>query len=80
MPDDWQIFLEPPYKIAADDLNVIEIELNAHIRPSDLANDIGGLLDAREEIIRSVARIDRLDQQRNATLTCHIGRPREIAR
>ena len=47
---------------------MIEIELDAHIRPSDLANDSGGMLGPGEKIVRPVARIDRLDQQRDVLL------------
>ena len=53
-------------EIAAEDLHVVEIELDAQIRRADLADDVGGMLDAIEEIAWPVARIERLDQQRDA--------------
>ena len=47
---------------------MIEIELDAHIGRADFADDIGGVLDAAQEIIRPVALIDRLDQERDVGL------------
>ena len=76
MPDDRQIFLEAPDQIAADDLDVVEIELHAHVRRADLADEVGGVFDVAEEITRPVARIDRLDQERDVRL----GRRRRGAR
>src|SRR5713226_2877190 len=79
MTNDRKIFLEPPDEIAADDLAVIEIELDAHIRPLDLGDDVGCLLDTGEEIIRPIARIERLDQQRDVACARRIGRSSEVA-
>src|ERR1700704_4808078 len=62
VPGQRQEFLETLQEVAADDLDVIEIELDAHIRPVDLGDQIRRLLDPRDEIIRPVARIERLDQ------------------
>ena len=73
-----QIFLEALEQIAADDLHVIEIELDAHVRRADLADDVGGVLDAAEKIVRPVARIDRLDQQRDIRLGGFRGGARDI--
>ena len=47
---------------------MIEIELDAHIRRADFGDDVGGVLDAAEEIARPIARIDRLDEQRDIRL------------
>ena len=51
-----------PDQIATDDLRVIEVELESHVRAFHLGDDIGRMLDPGEEIIRAVARVDRLDQ------------------
>ncbi len=56
MPDHRQIFLQPVDQIAADDLHMIEIELHAQVGLADLGDDIGGMLDLVEKIIRQVAR------------------------
>ena len=56
MADDRQVFLEPVEQIAADDLRMVEIELDAQVRLAGLGDDVGGVLDAVEEIIRPVAR------------------------
>src|ERR1700685_1865757 len=66
--DDGEELFEALEQIAADDLHVIKIELDAHIGRADLGDDIGGMLDAAQEIARPVARIDRLDQQRDVGL------------
>src|SRR5262249_55773299 len=78
MADERQMFLEPPNEIAADDLGVIEVELDAYVRPLPLGDEAGRLLGAGEEIVRPVARIDRLDQQRDVFLLRGIGDAREI--
>ena len=57
---------------------MIEIELDAHIRPPDLANDGGGMLGPGEKIVRPVAWIDRLDQERNGLFGCQVGRALQI--
>src|SRR5579864_2989902 len=66
--DDGEEFFEALEQIAAHDLHVIEIELDAHIGRADLGDDVGGVLDPAQEIIRPVALIDRLDQQRDVGL------------
>ena len=63
MADDGHEFLQPADDVAADDLHVIEIELHADVRLAGLGDDVGGVLDAVEEIIRPVDGVDRLDQQ-----------------
>ena len=78
MADQGKMFLEAADEIAADDLRVIEVELHAHVRPLHLGDDVGRLLGAGEEIVRPVARIDRLDQQRDVFLLRGIGDAREI--
>ncbi len=60
--DQRQILLEPVEDVAADDLHMIEIELDAHVGLADLADDVGGVLDVVEEVAGPVARIDRLHQ------------------
>ncbi len=65
-------------QIAADDLHVIEIELHLDVRLARLGDDVGGVLDVVEEIIRPVARVDRLDQQRDVLGRGEIGGALEI--
>src|SRR5437879_4498003 len=50
--DQRQMLFESPDEIAADDLRVIEVELNAQVRPLHLGDDVGRLLGAGEEIVR----------------------------
>src|SRR5262249_60312855 len=65
MADMWKGSLEPVAQIAAYNLGVVEIELNTHVGPPNFANYGGGMLGPRKKIIRPVARIDRLNQERN---------------
>ena len=44
-----------------------------------LGDDIGGVLDAVEVVARPVARIDRLDQERDVLLGREVGGSHEIA-
>ena len=60
--DQRQVGLETADEIAGHDLHMIEIELDAQVRRADLAHDVGGMLDAAEEIVGPVARVERLDQ------------------
>src|SRR5215510_6645531 len=78
MADDRKMLFESADQVAADDLRVVEVELHAYVRPLYLGDDIGRLLGASEEIVRPVARIDRLDQQRDVLLRRQIGGMREI--
>src|SRR6476660_2012473 len=55
--DKRQVRLEAADEVAADDLHVIEVELNAQVRRADPLDDIGGVFHAAHEIIRAVARI-----------------------
>src|SRR6266576_2990 len=57
-----QMALKSSHEIAADNLRMIEIELDAHIRRADLGDDVGDVLNTAEEIIGPVTRIDRLEQ------------------
>jgi hypothetical protein len=66
--DHGKEFSETLDKIAADDLDMIKIELDAQVRRADLTDDVGGMLDVPEKIVRPVARIDRLDQHGDARL------------
>src|SRR6185437_494310 len=66
--DHREVVLEPVQQVTAHDLHVIEIELHAQVGPSHLGDDIGGVLDVIEEVVRPVARIDRLDQKRDVFL------------
>ena len=68
MADHGEEFFKALEQIAGHDLHVIEIELDAHIRRADFGDDIGGVLDAAQEIARPVALIDWLDQQRDVRL------------
>src|SRR5712691_4257382 len=77
--DMGQMLLEPSDQVAADDLGVIEVELDAQVRVFYLRDDVGRLLGAGEEIVRAVARVDRLDQQRDVRRRGPLGRLREIA-
>src|SRR5215211_1725184 len=74
-----KVLFEAVDEIAADNLRVIKIELDAQVRPLHLGNDCGGVLGAGEEIIRAVARIDRLDQERDVLLRGRIGRGRQVS-
>ena len=78
MPDQRQMLFEPADQVAAHDLRVIEIELDADIRLADLRDDVGGMFGAVEEIIRPVAVVDRLDQQRDVFRRGQICGPLEI--
>src|SRR5581483_12429146 len=49
MTDQRQVLFEAGDQVPADDLDMIEIELDLHIGPADSRNEIGGMLDAREE-------------------------------
>jgi hypothetical protein len=71
--DERQVRFEAADEVTADDLHVIEVELNAHVRRADPLDDVGSVLDAAEEIIRAVAWIERLYQQRNAD-ACRLAR------
>src|SRR5579871_34485 len=64
--DKREMRFQAPDQIAADDLGVIEIELNAQVRRTDLFDDFGGVLETSKKITRPVAGIDRLDQKRDA--------------
>ena len=79
MPDHGHVLFEALDQIAADDLGMIEVELDAHVRPLHLGDDIGRVLGAGEKIVGPVARIDRLDQHGHVLLARRIGRPGEIA-
>src|SRR5258707_4102326 len=47
-----QELLEARQQVAADDLDVIEIELDAHVRPVDLGDQVRRLLDPADEVVR----------------------------
>src|SRR5262245_10016646 len=79
MAHEWQVLFKAPDEIAADDLRVIEVKLDAHVRPLHLGDDVDRLLGAGEEIIRPVARIDRLDQERDVLLPRRVGGTHEVA-
>ena len=57
---------------------MIEVELNAHVGRTNFANNISGVLDTVEKIIRPVARVDRLDQERDVRLRGVLCSAREI--
>src|SRR5262249_33168709 len=78
VPDQREEFLETGEHVAADDLHVIEVELDLHVRPPDLGDEIGRLLDPADEIVGPVARVERLDQQRDVLLRREIGRGRVV--
>ena len=79
MADQRQVLLEAGDEIAADDLHMVEIVLDFHIGLADLGDDVGGLLDAAEKIIRPVARVDRLDQQGDFLVRGQVGCARQVA-
>src|ERR1700722_265023 len=58
-------FFKAPDEIAAGDLIVIKIELDAHIRRADFVDESRSVFGMAEKITGPVARIDRLDQQRD---------------
>src|SRR5262249_962369 len=66
-------------EIPATDLVMVEIELDAQVRPVRFAQDVGRLLQRSEEIPRPVAPVDRLDQQGDAPIGRAIGAARKIA-
>jgi hypothetical protein len=68
MADQGAEFFETSDQVAADDLHVIKIELDAQVGRADLADYVGGVLDMLEKIIGPVARIDRFDQYDDAGL------------
>src|SRR3974390_83204 len=79
MTDQAKMLLQPPDEIAAHDLDMIEVELDTHIRPRNLVDDVGGVLDPAEEIVRAVTWIERLDQERDVAFAHRISRPNEVA-
>ena len=56
-----QVLFEAVEDVAALDLGMIEIELQAHIRPVDLGKNVGRLLDATEKIAGPLAVADGFD-------------------
>ena len=64
--DDRMMPFEPPCQVAQLDLHMIEIKLHAHIVTADRRYEGGGLIGIMHEIVRAIAPIDRLDQQRDA--------------
>src|SRR6476620_252388 len=50
MTDDGKMLLKPRDQIAAHDLGMIEVELDANVRPLHLGDDIGRVLGAGEKI------------------------------
>src|SRR5450755_822470 len=54
--DHGQVLLKAMEQIAAHDLHMVEIELEAKVRLAGLGDDVGGVLHTIEEIIRPVAR------------------------
>src|SRR5260370_4422250 len=59
MSDDLLMTRKPRYQVAALDLDVIEIELHAHVGPADERNDGGSLLGPVQEIAGPVAVVCR---------------------
>src|SRR3954447_6497765 len=74
MTDARQMAFEPPDQIAADDLLMIEIELQLYVRPLEPGDDVSALLGTCQKIIRPVAGIDWFDQQRDVVGSRKIGR------
>src|SRR5436190_15000693 len=69
---------EPGNEIASDDLRMIEVELDADIRPLYLGDEVGGVLGAGEKVVRTISRIDGLEQDRDVLLGGCIGGACEI--
>src|SRR5215471_1909865 len=67
-------------KIALDDLRVVEVHLHLEIRRRDVLADRMRLGLRREQIVRHVARVERLDQDRHALLRGLRAGELEIAR
>src|SRR5262245_3630876 len=78
MTDHRQELFQAPGQIAPDNLHMIEIELHADIWLSDFCNHVGRVLDVIEKIIRPVARVNRLDQQRDVFCCRKVGRARKV--
>src|SRR5215475_7295902 len=70
--------LESVAQIAAYNLGVVEIELNTHVGPPNFANNGGGMLGPGEKIIRPVAWIDRLNQERNGLFSRQVSRSLQV--
>src|SRR5262245_29185037 len=78
MSDHGVEFFETADQIAANDLNVIKIELHADVRPAGLCDHIGRMLVMIEKIVWAIAAVDRLDEQCNASRGGEIRRPSKI--
>lgn len=76
--DQRQVRLEAPEQIAAHDLRVIKIELDADIGSARLGDDVGGVLHAVEEVVRPVTIVDRFDQNRDPFFGREIGGTRQV--
>jgi hypothetical protein len=66
-------------QIALDDLHVIEVHLHREVRRADLFADGVRLGLRREEISGDIARIDRLDRERDALLRGFPRRQAQVA-
>src|SRR5262245_36349511 len=79
VPDQGEMFFEAPDQIAAHDLRMKKIELNAHVWPLHLGNNIGSVFHAGTKVVRPIARVDRLDQQSDLIHKRYVGRACKIA-
>ena len=73
------MFLEPPDQIAADNLRVIEIELDLDVVPPNPADQVGGMLNTCEEVVGPVARVDWLDQELEVVRSCQVSSPGRLS-
>ncbi len=66
-------------EIAAHDLAVIEVELQAHVRPAHLTQHLRRLRQRRERVPRHVPTVERLDHDTGAERCGLIRGPLKIA-
>src|SRR5205085_4660903 len=66
MADDRQMALELAQDIALGDADVIDIEHETNIGAAELGDDLGRFAHLRIEVIGLVARVERLEEERQA--------------
>ena len=70
--------LEALEHVALHDRDVIAVEHDLHIRPPDRRDDLVGPLDRGIEIARRVARVERLQEDREAVRGSFVGGARDV--
>ena len=62
--------------VAFHDVRVVDVELERQIVGASLFDDLDGLLRGLKKESRNIARVERLDEQRDAvSLQCTCGKP-----